>query len=148
MSGKLILRTVCLYVKSGEASITPPIGPLLSQHSIDVKQFCTLFNNDTKNYEKGIILKVILYIYTDNTFSFSIKSSPLFFLFELSSKVLQIPNNYKNKKGILLKDIYIISLIKNSEYKLTNIKILFKIILNEAKKMGYKIIEQMCSNFY
>lgn len=147
-SFKGILRLVNLYVKAGEAQVTPPIGPLLSQHSIDVKQFCTMFNNETKDYEKGIILKVELFIYTDNTFTFKIKSSPLFFLFELSSKLLQIQNNYKNKKGISLIDIYLITLIKNNEYKLINIKKLFKIILKEAKKLGYKIIEKTCEDMY
>jgi len=78
-SARMVLRFVSIYIKAGEANATPPIGPILSQHGIDVKQFCTMFNNETKDFEKGFLLKVIMTVYKNNTFSFVIKSSPLFF---------------------------------------------------------------------
>jgi len=145
---KSLLRQVSFYAKAGDVNTTPPIGPMLSQHGIDVKSFCNMFNNETKNYDKGFLLKVILNVYKNNTFSYIIKSSPLFFLFELTSEVLKIQNNYKKNKGISLYNIYLITLIKNLDYNLINIKYLFKIILKEAKKNGYKIIEKTCENYY
>jgi large subunit ribosomal protein L11 len=145
---KSLLRQVCFYAKAGDVNTTPPIGPMLSQHGIDVKLFCTMFNNETKNYDKGFLLKVILNIYKNNTFSYIIKSSPLFFLFELCAENLIMQNEYKKYKGITLYNIYLITLIKNLEYNLINIKFLFKKILKEAKKNGYKIIEKTCENYY
>ena len=94
---KSLLRQVSFYAKAGDVNTTPPIGPMLSQHGIDVKSFCNMFNNETKNYDKGFLLKVILNVYKNNTFSYIIKNSPLFFLFELTSEVLKIQNNYKKK---------------------------------------------------
>ena len=74
-------------------------------------------------------------LYKDSTFEYEIKSSPfIFFLLELSSKLLQINYNYRNHRGILLYDIYLITLIKNKEYNLINIRYLFKRILKAAKK--------------
>lgn len=141
MSKKKILRFVKFYAKAGEVNTTPPIGPMLGQFPIDVKSFCTAFNNDTKDFDKGVLLKVILILYKDSTFEYQIKSSPLFFLLELSSDILKIDYHYRQYKGILLKNIYLITLIKNKEYNLINIKYLFKNIIKIAKKNNYKIIE-------
>jgi len=109
---KSLLRQVSFYAKAGDVNTTPPIGPMLSQHGIDVKQFCIMFNNETKEYDKGFLVKVILNVYKNNSFSYIIKSSPLFFLFELASEELEIRNNYKEYKIINLYNIYLITLIK------------------------------------
>lgn len=145
---KKIFRYIKFYIKAGEANTTPPIGPMLGQFPMDVKSFCNIFNNETKEFEKGVLLKVILTLYKDSTFEYKIKSSPLFFLMELSSKVLQINYNYRNHRGISLYDIYLMTLIKNQEYNLVNIKYLFKKILKSAKKSKYKIIENIDDNYY
>jgi large subunit ribosomal protein L11 len=143
-----LLRQVSFYAKAGDVNTTPPIGPMLSQHGIDVKLFCNMFNTETKNYDKGFLLKVVLNIYKNNTFSYIIKSSPLFFLFELTAEIFEIQYNYRKLKGISLYNIYLITLIKNIEYNLINIKFIFKLILKEAKRYGYKIIENKKDNQY
>jgi ribosomal protein L11 len=145
---KKIFRYVKFYVKAGEANTTPPIGPMLGQFPMDVKSFCNTFNNETKEFEKGVLLKVILTLYKDSTFDYKINTSPLFFLMELSSNVLQINYNYRNHRGISLYDIYLMTLIKNKEYNFVNLKYLFKKILKSAKKNKYKIIEYLDDNFY
>lgn len=145
---KPIFRFVKFYAKAGEVNTTPPIGPMLGQFPMDVKSFCNAFNNDTKDFDKGVLLKVVLTLYKDSTFDYEIQSSPLFFLLELSSKVLQINNNFRNHRGISLYDIYLITLIKNKDYNLINIKYLFKNILRMAKKSRYKIIENIDEEYY
>ena len=145
---KKILRYVKFYVKAGEANTTPPIGPMLGQFPMDVKSFCNTFNNETKEFDKGVLLKVLLTLYKDGSFDYKVKSSPLFFLLELGSKVLQINYNYRHHRGISLYDLYLMTLIKNKEYNFINIKFLFKKILKEAKKNRYKIIENLSENFY
>jgi ribosomal protein L11 len=144
----VLLRQVSFYAKAGDVNTSPPIGPLLSQHGIDVKQFCTMFNNETKHFDKGVLLKVILNVYKNNTFSYIIKSSPLFFLFELGSSKLNLQNYTKNIKVLSLHNIYLITLIKNIEYNLNNIIELFKIIIKNIKQNGYKIVEKTCENYY
>lgn len=148
MKKKKILRFVNFYAKAGEVNTTPPIGPMLGQFPMDVKNFCNMFNNETKDFDKGVLLKVSLILYKDGTFEYQIKDSPLFFLLELSSKLLQINNNFRNHRGISLYDIFLITLIKNKEYNLVNIKYLFKNILKMAKKSKYKIIEYEDNTYY
>lgn len=143
-----LLRQVSFYAKAGDVNTTPPIGPMLSQHGIDVKQFCTMFNNETKEYDKGFLVKVILNIYKNKSFSYIIKSSPLFFLFELASEDLDLRSYYRDYKVISLYNLYLITLIKNIEYNYINIKFLFKIILKEAKKNQYKILEKTEESYY
>jgi ribosomal protein L11 len=58
-----LLRQVSFYAKAGDVNTSPPIGPLLSQHGIDVKQFSNLFNAETKNYDKGFLLKLNIFCY-------------------------------------------------------------------------------------
>jgi len=145
---KKILRFVNFYAKAGEVNTTPPIGPMLGQFPMDVKNFCNMFNNETKDFDKGVLLKVSLTLYKDGTFEYQIKDSPLFFLLELSGKILQINNNFRNHRGISLYDIFLITLIKNKEYNLVNIKYLFKNILKMAKKSKYKIIEYEDNTYY
>jgi len=139
---------VKFYARSGELSNNPPIGPMLGQFGLDVKSFCNVFNNETKEYENGVLLKVNLILYKNGNYTFDIKTSPLFFLFELGGNILDINNNYRNHKGILLYDLYLITLIKNKEYNLINVKYLFKNILKSAKKNKYKIIENIKNNNY
>lgn len=55
---------------------------------MDVKNFCNVFNNDIKDFDKGVLLKVVLILYKDSIFEYEIKSFFLFFLLELLSKVL------------------------------------------------------------
>ena len=148
MKKKKILRFVNFYAKAGEVNTTPPIGPMLGQFPMDVKNFCNMFNNETKDFDKGVLLKVSLTLYKDGTFEYQIKDSPLFFLLELSGKILQINNNFRNHRGISLYDIFLITLIKNKEYNLVNIKYLFKNILKMAKKSKYKIIEYEDNTYY
>jgi large subunit ribosomal protein L11 len=143
-----LLRQVSFYAKAGDVNTTPPIGPMLSQHGIDVKQFCTMFNNETKEYDKGFLVKVILNIYKNKSFSYIIKSSPLFFLFELACEYLDLRSYYRDYKVISLYNLYLITLIKNIEYNYINIKFLFKIILKEAKKNQYKILEKTEESYY
>lgn len=142
------VREVAFYAKAGEASTTPPLGTLLTPHGIDVKQFCNMFNTETKDLPKGVIVRVILNIYKNNTFTYTIKGIPLHFLFELASEELELKYNYRNYRGIEIIDLYLITLYKCKEYDITDIKELFKLTVHEAKKNGYKIIEHCNEEIY
>lgn len=144
----LLVRQVSVYIKANEATTTPPLGPLLTPHGIDVKQFCNMFNNETKDLPKGLIVKVIINVYKNNTFTYIIKGTPLFFLFELASDELELKYNYRGYRGILLTDLYLITIYKSEEYKNMEIIELFKMIIQEARKNGYKIIETCDDNNY
>ena len=110
---KKILRILSFVAKAGEVSTAPPVGPLLGQFPIDVRSFSNAFNAETKKYDKGLLLKVVLKLYRDGSFDYKIKTPPLAFLLELSSINMPINYNFRKFRYIKLKDLYKITLIKN-----------------------------------
>lgn len=140
MRNTQILRLVKFFIKAGEASNTPPIGPLLGQFPMDVRIFCNRFNKDTEKFDKGVLLYVFLILYKNGTFEYKIKTPPIFFLLELGSERIWIKRR-KKKYGITIVNVYKITLIKNIDYNFLNLRSLFVKILKEAKKSKYKILE-------
>ncbi len=148
MTKKKLLRLISFIAKSGEVSTAPPIGPLLGQFPIDVRNFCNAFNAETARYDKGLIVKVDLYLYKDGTFTFIIDAAPISFLCELASKPLDIPT-YRVHYFISLIDLYKIFLIKTNKIKKLEKKYsIFFTIMKQAKILKYKIIENIKENNY
>lgn len=139
---KKLLRLISFYIKAGEASTAPPIGPLLGQFPLDVRSFCNAFNAETKKYDKGLLLHVHLKLYVDNTFKYKILPPPISFLCNLSAVFININN--RDRKCITLLDVYKIVLIINKKYNFKfSKKILFKNIIKQAKKLKFIIIENL-----
>ena len=72
---KKIIGTVKLQVKGGQANPSPPIGPALGQHGVNIAEFCKAFNAKTQD-QAGIVIPVIITIYADRTISFITKTPP------------------------------------------------------------------------
>ncbi|QJC31338.1 50S ribosomal protein L11 [Enterobacteriaceae endosymbiont of Macroplea mutica] len=73
---KKIKTYVKLQIPAGIANPSPPIGPALGQHGVNIMEFCKIFNTRTKNLEKGMPIPVIITIYIDKSFTFITKTSP------------------------------------------------------------------------
>ncbi|QJC28725.1 50S ribosomal protein L11 [Enterobacteriaceae endosymbiont of Plateumaris consimilis] len=73
---KKIKTYVKLQVSAGIANPSPPVGPALGQHGINIMDFCKTFNSQTSNLEKGIPIPVIITIYSDRSFTFITKTPP------------------------------------------------------------------------
>ena len=73
---KEIMTIIKLQVPAGGANPSPPVGPALGQHGLNIMDFCKAFNDRTKNAEKGLVLPVIISVYTDRSFDFIIKTPP------------------------------------------------------------------------
>ena len=70
---KKIIGMVKLQVKGGQANPSPPIGPALGQHGVNIAEFCKAFNAKTQD-QAGIVIPVIITIYADRTISFITKT--------------------------------------------------------------------------
>ena len=78
---KKVTAYIKLQVKAGEANPSPPIGPALGQHGVNIMEFCKTFNAQTQGvYEKGMPLPVIITVYSDRSFTFIIKTPPAAYL--------------------------------------------------------------------
>ena len=71
---KKISAYIKLQVKAGEANPSPPVGPALGQHGVNIMEFCKAFNAKTQDVEKGLPIPVVITVYADRSFSFITKT--------------------------------------------------------------------------
>lgn len=128
-----IVRIIDLVIPAQNAKLSQPVGPMLGQVKIKIKDFCSSFNEITILHENELPLKVIVFVYKNDTFDYIIKPPSTTFL---------IKNFYmlNEKKGINLLDLYKIMLIKQSELEFISKKLIFRNILILTKLMKINII--------
>jgi large subunit ribosomal protein L11 len=73
---KKIEAYVKLQVPAGEANPSPPVGPALGQHGVNIMEFCKAFNAQTQQVEKGLPTPVVITVYNDRSFTFITKTPP------------------------------------------------------------------------
>ena len=73
---KKIEAYIKLQVKAGEANPSPPVGPALGQHGVNIMEFCKAFNAQTQDVEKGLPIPVVITVYSDRSFTFITKTPP------------------------------------------------------------------------
>jgi len=74
---KKIQAYIKLQVKAGEANPSPPVGPALGQHGVNIMEFCKAFNAKTQKLEKGLPTPVVITVYSDRSFTFVTKTTPV-----------------------------------------------------------------------
>ena len=97
---KKIQAYIKLQVKAQEANPSPPVGPALGQHGVNIMEFCKAFNAQTQNVEKGLPIPVVITVYGDRSFTFVMKTPPASILLKKAAGIQSgsgEPN--KNKVG-------------------------------------------------
>ena len=88
-----------LQIKAGQANPAPPIGPALGQKGVNIMEFCKQFNAATQD-RMGLVLPVVITVYTDKTFSFIVKSPPAAVLLKTAAKISAgADDSLRNKVG-------------------------------------------------
>jgi large subunit ribosomal protein L11 len=87
ISSKKISTYIKLQVPAGKANPSPPVGPALGQHGLNIMEFCKAFNAKTQNTEEGLPVPVIITVYADKTFSFETKTTPASYLLKKAAGV-------------------------------------------------------------
>ncbi len=131
---KRVLKKLNLIIPAQNAKLGPPVGPVLGQVKIKVKDFCTMFNDATLIFKPGLPLPVTVFIFKNETFNFIIRTPSISFLLKNVLNVNKI-------KDLTLLDIYKISLIKKMDSDHLNLKSIFRSILIGAKILKITIIE-------
>ncbi len=140
MAKKAIKTTMKLQIDAGKATPAPPIGPALSQHGVNIQDFCTRFNDMTKD-RMGDVIPCILTIYDDRTFSIELKTPPVA---SLIKKAIGL------KKGSATPNTEVVGKISKSkvreiaEEKLVdlntkNVESAMKIVEGTAKSLGVEV---------
>ena len=87
ISSKKISTYIKLQVPAGQANPSPPVGPALGQHGLNIMEFCKAFNSKTQNSEEGLPVPVIITVYADKTFSFETKTTPASYLLKKAAGI-------------------------------------------------------------
>jgi len=137
---KAIKTIIKLQIKAGQATPAPPIGPALGQHGLDIQQFCSRFNEATKNNGSDVI-PVEIVVYEDRTFDFKLKTPPAAELLKKAAGVEKGSSEpHKTKVGKVTKQqIREIAEKKMVDLNANNIEAAIKTIEGTAKNMGIEI---------
>ena len=73
---KKIEAYIKLQVPAGQANPSPPVGPALGQHGVNIMEFCKAFNAQTQGVEQGAPVPVVISVYNDRSFTFTMKTPP------------------------------------------------------------------------
>lgn len=139
---KKITGYIKLQIPAGKANPSPPIGPALGQHGVNIMEFCKAFNAKTQA-EEGTITPVVITVFADRSFSFITKTPPVPVLIKKAinlDKGSSVPN--KNKVGKLTKaQVEEIAKKKMPDLNAASVEAAMRTVEGTARSMGVDIIE-------
>jgi len=139
---KKVISLVKLQIRAGQANPSPPVGPALGQHGVNIMEFCKAFNAQTKNQE-GTIIPVVITIYADRSFSFITKTPPAAVLLKKAAGIIKgsgEPN--RTKVGQVTRaQVKEIAQIKLPDLNAATLEAATLTIEGTARSMGIEIIE-------
>jgi len=134
---KKIIGMIKLQIPAGKANPSPPVGPALGQHGVNIMEFCKAFNSKTQD-KQGLIIPVVITVYGDRSFSFITKTPPAAVLLKRAAKIEKgsgEPN--REKVGNVKKDqIREIAELKMVDLNANSIEMAMRIIEGTARSMG------------
>ena len=137
---KKIKTIIKLQIGAGKANPAPPVGPALGQHGLNIQEFCTKFNEATKD-KMGDIIPAEITVYEDRTFTFVLKTPPASDLLRKAAGVEKGAGNpLKDKVGkISQAKLMEIAEKKMPDLNANDVEAAAKIIAGTARSMGIKI---------
>ena len=138
---KKIEAYIKLQVPAGEANPSPPVGPALGQHGVNIMEFCKAFNSPTQKTEKGLPIPAVITVYNDRSFTFITKTPPASVLLK---KALGIPKGSgvpnKEKVGTVTRaQLEEIATAKMPDLNAADMDAAVKIIAGSARSMGIDV---------
>ena len=138
---KKVQAYIKLQVKAGEANPSPPVGPALGQHGVNIMEFCKAFNAQTQGVEPGLPLPVVITVYSDRSFTFITKTPPASVLL---LKALGIPKGSgtpnTNKVGKVTRaQLEDIAKIKMPDLTAADMDAAVRTIAGSARSMGLDV---------
>ena len=139
---KKIIGNIKLQVKGGQANPSPPIGPALGQHGVNIAEFCKAFNAKTQD-QMGTVIPVVITVYADRSFSFITKTPPASVLLKQAAKIAKgsgEPNREKVAE-ISRKQVEEIAKTKFEDLNAFDLENAVRIIEGTARSMGITITQ-------
>ena len=138
---KKIEAYIKLQVPAGEANPSPPVGPALGQHGVNIMEFCKAFNAKTQNMEKGMPIPVVITVYGDRSFTFITKTPPASVLLKKAAGIPKgsgVPNMDKVGK-VNRAQLEEIATTKMADLNAADMDAAVRIIAGSARSMGIEV---------
>lgn len=138
---KKILAYVRLQVPAGQANPSPPVGPALGQHGVNIMEFCKAFNAHTQSLEAGLPIPVVVTVYADRSFSFITKTPPASVLLRKAIGVEKgSPTPHLQKIGTVTRSqLEEVAKTKMADLNANDLEAAVRIIAGSARSMGLNI---------
>jgi len=141
---KKVIGSIKLQVKGGQANPSPPIGPALGQHGVNIAEFCKVFNARTQD-QVGTVIPVVITIYADRSFSFVTKTPPASVLLKQAVKIAKGSGQPNREKvgEVTRKQVEEIARVKLEDLNAYDLESACKIIAGTARSMGITVNQNM-----
>ena len=139
---KKVTAIVKLQCPAGQANPSPPVGPALGQHGVNIMEFCKAFNARTQD-KQGLIIPAVITVYSDRSFTFELRTPPAAILLKRAAKIAKgsgEPN--RNKVGTVTRaQIREIAELKAPDLNSHDIEMAMRIVAGTARSMGLDVVE-------
>ena len=138
---KKIQAYVKLQVPAGKANPSPPVGPALGQHGVNIMEFCKAFNAQTQNVEQGLPLPVVITVYSDRSFTFITKTPPASVLLRKAAGIEKGSGTPHSAKvgTVTRKQLEEIAKVKMPDLTAADIEAAVRTIAGSARSMGLNV---------
>jgi large subunit ribosomal protein L11 len=137
-----VTAIVKLQCPAGQANPSPPVGPALGQHGVNIMEFCKAFNARTQD-KQGLIIPAVITIYSDRSFTFELRTPPASILLKRAAKIAKgsgEPN--RTKVGSVTKSqIREIAELKAPDLNAHDVENAMRIVAGTARSMGLDVVE-------
>jgi large subunit ribosomal protein L11 len=139
---KEVVAKIKLHIPAGQANPSPPVGPALGQHGVNIMEFCKAFNEMTRD-KQGLIIPVVITVYKDRSFTFITKTPPASVLLKMAAGVAKGAGDpLREKVGKVTKSqVREIAQQKMPDLNAYDIETAMKIIEGTARSMGIEVVE-------
>ncbi|MDH3418179.1 MAG: 50S ribosomal protein L11 [Gammaproteobacteria bacterium] len=130
-----------LQIPAGQANPSPPVGPALGQHGVNIMEFCKSFNAATQTMEQGMPIPVVISVYTDKSFTFVTKTPPAAVLLKKAAGIAKgsgNPNTVKVGK-VTRAQLEEIAKLKEPDLNAAEMDAAVRIIAGSARSMGLDV---------
>jgi large subunit ribosomal protein L11 len=137
---KKVIANIKLQVPAGQANPSPPIGPALGQHGVNIMEFCKSFNAKTQGQE-GMIIPVVLTVFADRSFTYITKTPPASVLLKKAAQIAKGSGEPNREKvgQVTRKQVEEIAQLKMVDLNTTSLESAVKIIEGTARSMGITV---------
>jgi large subunit ribosomal protein L11 len=139
---KKIAAVVKLQCPAGQANPSPPVGPALGQHGVNIMEFCKAFNARTQE-KAGLIIPAVITIYADRSFTFELKTPPAAVLLKRAAKIAKGSSEPNREKGgtVTSSQVREIAEMKRPDLNANEIEMAMRIVAGTARSMGIDVVE-------